>query len=715
VTTPSNTTADPIDPGGDADAQAAALERLPALAERLAKAATSLGLPSFADSLRDDLRRRLEQRRLRVVVLGEIKHGKSTLINALVGQSLLPAGVVPTTAAIVRVRASSLTATSRDAEGARWYAGHEEATAERLDAAEFAERARGRGSAEGPLLAVVERGRLPEGIELVDTPGLNDIARFRSLQSRDELTHADAILLVLDATQVLTRSELELLRDAIRALGGLGASGARLEIVVTRVDLVGAKERGAIVEHLVRALRDVLGDVPDPILVDARKALASPDDADPTVRAIETIRRRLTALATAREGLLPRRSVQGLRSHAVLLAEAAALQARAVTLEEDTLTEEVTRATAELAARRHEVEHWRSEIASEGARIAAESRARIERIVGRLVEAALAEIASAELSNLVEVLPGALHDAFEAEARIEASRVREALDELSTRVIATYGEQAARLMARATLPLRFSGPEVQLAPPGRGIEAASIALGLAGTGVMLFGDTITGMVMTIASPLLAMTLRELSVRDARSQAQRLVPIAIHGAGERLAAAGTRAIERHGDRLTELVLLASDRLGEIVVGSLRNAKYVRAEASAHDVSASAGATTDTPSASPGAARDAAKAAPSGAVDRGSTGTRDTGDGAGDDGDDGDDGDAEGRPAGTSAALTPPAGKLCLASEVARRTIRELELEVADVADDLDAIALRFAPAPAAPTEHVIPEIPHDPTSRGGPSA
>jgi ribosome biogenesis GTPase A len=44
------------------------------------------------------LRDRLDSSRLRVVVAGEAKRGKSTLVNALLGRDVLPTGVIPLTA-----------------------------------------------------------------------------------------------------------------------------------------------------------------------------------------------------------------------------------------------------------------------------------------------------------------------------------------------------------------------------------------------------------------------------------------------------------------------------------------------------------------------------------------------------------------------------------------------------------------------------------------
>jgi ribosome biogenesis GTPase A len=44
------------------------------------------------------LRERLATDRFQFAVLGQFKHGKSTVLNALLGQSVLPIGVVPVTA-----------------------------------------------------------------------------------------------------------------------------------------------------------------------------------------------------------------------------------------------------------------------------------------------------------------------------------------------------------------------------------------------------------------------------------------------------------------------------------------------------------------------------------------------------------------------------------------------------------------------------------------
>ena len=73
-------------------------------ATRLQSIATNLGLSELGETIVEDTQRRLSDSRIRAVVLGEIKQGKSTLINALLGKDVLPTGVTPTTGATVIVR-----------------------------------------------------------------------------------------------------------------------------------------------------------------------------------------------------------------------------------------------------------------------------------------------------------------------------------------------------------------------------------------------------------------------------------------------------------------------------------------------------------------------------------------------------------------------------------------------------------------------------------
>jgi hypothetical protein len=94
-----------VRPTDDIDVLTAALDGLTALAGQDDRAALA------------ELRERLGQGRLRVLVAGEAERAKSTLVNALLGRQVLPSGVTPLTALATAVRYGpdeSVTAVFRD-------------------------------------------------------------------------------------------------------------------------------------------------------------------------------------------------------------------------------------------------------------------------------------------------------------------------------------------------------------------------------------------------------------------------------------------------------------------------------------------------------------------------------------------------------------------------------------------------------------------------
>src|SRR5215470_15792497 len=66
----------------------------------LREVADSVGAKSLARRVEHDLVQKLINDRFHLVVVGEFNHGKTTFVNALLGESVLPVGVTPTTAAI---------------------------------------------------------------------------------------------------------------------------------------------------------------------------------------------------------------------------------------------------------------------------------------------------------------------------------------------------------------------------------------------------------------------------------------------------------------------------------------------------------------------------------------------------------------------------------------------------------------------------------------
>jgi GTPase SAR1 family protein len=531
---------------------------LSSASERLAKVARDLGLATVARQIDADAVRRLGSGRLRVLVLGEIKHGKSSLINAIVGQKLLPVGVTPTTGAVVAVRSGEKPGRFLVAENGK----RKLLTEDRFDAM-----ARGTDPQNGSLLATTKESPIPRSIELIDTPGLNDIDRFRGAISRGELPRADVIILVLDATQVLTRTELMTIKEAIAALGGLEDSGATLELVINRIDLVAERDRPSLVEHVCSQLADVVPDATLPFQTDARSALREPEADRMGVLEVERLRKRLRNLSESRGQILPARMRTALLRQQRLLSYNAAIQARALTLDRETLETEVEAVKRALQGSQVDLEHLRTMISTGRERVLADSKARINRFRSELESASRHQIEHADLRSLTDVLPGALQDAFLDFTRQETDTLRNDLDAVTHEVLRTHGEQARRRLFEATLHLGFRGPRIYVEPPSVAVEAGMIALGVVGTGVMYFGNMIAGLVMMIASPLMTMILREKSVRDAREHARNLVPDALSKTCDNLENTIARVTRAHAAALDEHVTIASQALGEQLSATL----------------------------------------------------------------------------------------------------------------------------------------------------
>jgi small GTP-binding protein len=543
-------------------------DTLRAKASQLAHLAAELGLEPLAETIRSDTRRRLADARVRIVVLGEIKQGKSTLVNALVQRDAMPVGVTPTTGAVVTVRAG-------DGSGPRLV--DASGSAEALDTDRFKSLVVGREvlPADHGLEYIVAEDALPTAVELIDTPGMNDMARVRGAMSRGELPRADVLVLVLDATQLLNRSEMAFLRDAVAAVGGLAESGAKLLLVINRIDLIAQDDRPRLVEHLRREVAAVAADVPEDRLeifqTDARGATRNPEDAAPAIVDVARLRARLFEIAGAAEGILPARTRASLLRHATLLGHNAAIASRAASLELDDLRREIRAVEKEIVGHQSDLVLVREKLGKAREQILATSAGRVAEFRESLVADALRQLESIDQRAMTSYLPESLKDATLAFVREESERLRESLDEVTVEALRTHGEQARRRLFRAAMRLGFRAAPLYIEPPSVALEAGLLAIGLAGTVAFYFGSLPVGLSMTIAGPLASVVLRERSLRSARRRAREILAPAIHRAVDDLQQAIAKVVTRHVAALEEHLVLANLALGQQLAGVLAQAR------------------------------------------------------------------------------------------------------------------------------------------------
>ena len=159
---------------------------------------------------------RLDAARLRVLVVGEAKRGKSTLINALLGRGVLPSGVTPLTAVATTVRYG----VDLRAE-VLFLDGHDERhplTALADFVTEPGNPRNRRGIA--GVTVYVDEPLLATGIELVDTPGTGSVFEWDTEAAHEALRSMDAAVLVLTADPPVSASE----RDLLAKVAGLSVT-----------------------------------------------------------------------------------------------------------------------------------------------------------------------------------------------------------------------------------------------------------------------------------------------------------------------------------------------------------------------------------------------------------------------------------------------------------------------------------------------------------
>ncbi len=552
------------------------------LTHELSTIAGSLGLTALARRIEEDSHRRLARATLRVAVLGEIKRGKSSLINALLGDKIVPTGVTPTTGAAVEVVRGrpgywlvEPTAPEEDSASAK---------REELDADRFKRLARGREQVVDTIIrATTDADSLLEGMELVDTPGINDIDVARGHSSRRELPRGDVLLFVLDATQALNRTELSYLRDAVIAVGGTGGTGATILIALNRIDLIPEKDRESVRDRVRGELQAIIPGV-EIFETDSRTSLKQPDSESHGVHEVERLRGRLRALHSSRQTILPQRTRTALIRYARLLAQSASIQQRAMTLEIETLRAERDAVEASLTQQALDFEKLKQMMSETRAMILAESRERLQAFHKELHNEAFSQLERPDLRVIAHSLPGAIQDSIMHFAQAEAERIRFALDALTREVLRTHGVLSRRRLRSAALRFGFRGTEVHFEPPSVAVEVGMLTVGLLGTAIAYFGNFIAGMLVTIIGPLATMALRERSVRELRASAERAIPDALSTSVEGLEGALTRVVDEHVAALEEHLVLANAELGEQLTALLDRASEVLSRSSSATSSA-----------------------------------------------------------------------------------------------------------------------------------
>ncbi len=170
--------------------------------------------------------------RFTTAVVGEFSRGKTTLVNALLNINVLPTDVRPTTALITRIIARDkemLVFTNQ--KGDRSVRPLKRESWKGLNADEIT-------SSDGVAFVAVNNSWLRDDyIELIDTPGTNDVVSERSLMADKSLIHADSAIITISALTPFSMTEKMFVQERV-----LYHKIPKLILCVTMMDCINEEE-----------------------------------------------------------------------------------------------------------------------------------------------------------------------------------------------------------------------------------------------------------------------------------------------------------------------------------------------------------------------------------------------------------------------------------------------------------------------------------------
>ncbi|MFN8452531.1 MAG: dynamin family protein [Anaerolineae bacterium] len=219
----------------------------------IAGALADLGEPAEQDRRRLlDVAQDLRDMFFLVVIIGEFNAGKSTFINALLGDELLQMGITPTTEAIHLIRYGEVGSRKPNLR-------------------------------EDGIYEWTHPNTGAPGVTLVDTPGTGSVFQKHEKTAKAFLHRSDLVIFVLSAKRALAETErlyLELARDY----------GKKIILVVNQIDLLGVPERQEVRRFVERQVEELLDLKPLLFMVSAKDALkAVRDGASQSESGVEAV------------------------------------------------------------------------------------------------------------------------------------------------------------------------------------------------------------------------------------------------------------------------------------------------------------------------------------------------------------------------------------------------------------------------------------------
>jgi GTP-binding protein EngB required for normal cell division len=210
----------------------------------------------------EELREKIEKNTFNLVVVGQFKRGKTSLINALLGADILPVAVVPLTSIVTIM-------TYGDALRIKVY--FNDGRVAEIKPESLPEYVTEKGNPKNikdvsEVIITYPSPYLKDGVRLIDTPGVGSIYQHNTDVAYQYLPKSDAAMFLLSVDQPMSKAELDFLRD-------VKEYSNKIFFLLNKADYLNEKDLQESIDFSKGVLKEAMGTEIKIFPVSARQAL----------------------------------------------------------------------------------------------------------------------------------------------------------------------------------------------------------------------------------------------------------------------------------------------------------------------------------------------------------------------------------------------------------------------------------------------------------
>lgn len=194
----------------------------------------------------ESLIEKLKEEDITVAVIGQFKRGKSTLSNAILGDKIMPVGIVPITSAVTKVKYGEKAAEVHFVNGAVKHVDFDELS-------EYISEQENEDNKLGVKEVILHSPSefLKNGLTYVDTPGVGSFHKNNTEVAYEHMKESDAVIFLLSVDSPINQIEIDFLYNTREYAG-------KFYFAVNKVDVVDEKDLDSYMKYCKKVLRELM-------------------------------------------------------------------------------------------------------------------------------------------------------------------------------------------------------------------------------------------------------------------------------------------------------------------------------------------------------------------------------------------------------------------------------------------------------------------------